>query len=123
MIDEERLIWHITFEGAANSCYSGEVFTLQFRFTDEYPFDSPEVMFVGTPPKHEHIYSCGYICLSTLDTDWTPALKTSSVCMTILSMMSSATQKMSPPNDIEASNYMKTRSPKDISWLFEDNKC
>ena len=34
-----------------------------------------------------------YICLSTLDSDWTPALKTSSVCMSIISMLSSATEK------------------------------
>ena len=93
VIDEEKLIWHITFEGADGSLYKGEVFTLQFRFTDNYPFESPEVMFKGTPPIHEHIYSCGYICLSTLDSDWTPALKTSSVCMSILSMLSSATEK------------------------------
>ena len=80
-------------------------------------------MFIGTPPKHEHVYSCGYICLSTLDSDWTPALKTSSVCMSIISMLSSATQKMSPPNDEQASSYMKHKSPKDINWVFEDNKC
>ena len=123
VIDENRHIWHITFEGAAGSLYQGEVFTLQFRFLDEYPFESPEVMFVGTPPIHEHIYSCGYICLSTLDSDWTPALKTSSVCMSIISMLSSATQKMKPPNDEQASNYMKHRSPKDVRWAFEDDKC
>ena len=93
VIDEEKHIWHIEFEGADGSLYQGEKFTLQFRFTQEYPFDSPEVMFIGTPPKHEHVYSCGYICLSTLGSDWTPALKTSSVCMSILSMLSSATEK------------------------------
>ena len=41
------------------------------------PFEAPEVMFVGKPPEHEHVYSCGYICLSTLANDWTPALQTS----------------------------------------------
>ena len=80
-------------------------------------------MFIGKPPEHEHIYSCGYICLSTLDTDWTPALKTSSVCMSILSMLSSAEKKQKPPNDESASSYMKHRSPKEISWVFEDEKC
>ena len=121
--DHEKNIWHITFEGAQGSIYQGEVFTLHFRFTDEYPFDSPEVMFLGTPPEHEHVYSCGYICLSTLSTDWTPALKTSSVCMSIISMLSSATKKMKPENDAESSSYMKGRSPKEISWIFEDDKC
>ena len=99
VVDEEKHKWHIEFEGADDSLYKGEKFTLQFRFTNEYPFDSPEVMFIGTPPIHLHVYSCGYICLSTLSTDWTPALKTSSVCMSIISMLSSATVKEKPPND------------------------
>ena len=73
--------------------YAGEAYTLQFRFDSEYPIEAPEVIFVGNPPHHEHIYSNGYICLSTLYNDWTPALKVSSVCMSIISMMSSATKK------------------------------
>ena len=28
VIDQEKLIWHITFEGAAGSVYQGEVFKL-----------------------------------------------------------------------------------------------
>ena len=75
------------------------------------------------PPIHEHVYSCGFICLSTLDTDWTPALKTSSVCLSVLSMLSSATEKKKPDNDEESSRMMKGKSPKEISWLFEDEKC
>ena len=121
--DHEKCIWHITFVGAEGSVYAGEKYTLQFRFTDQYPFESPEVQFIGKPPEHEHIYSCGFICLSTLDADWTPALKTSSVVMSILSMMSSAKKKMKPPNDEASSNYMKGKSPKDIKWVFEDDKC
>ena len=78
---------------------------------------------MGTPPVHEHIYSCGFICLSTLDTDWTPALKTSSVCLSIISMLSSAEKKIKPPNDEASSRYMKGKSPKEISWAFEDDKC
>lgn len=56
--------------GASDTLYAGETFTLQFRFTGNYPFDSPEVVFVGTPPVHPHIYSNGHICLSILDKDW-----------------------------------------------------
>ena len=50
VVCEDPPMWHITFEGAKDSLYSGEVYTLQFKFGDEYPFDSPEVMFIGTPP-------------------------------------------------------------------------
>ena len=78
---------------------------------------------MGKPPVHEHIYSCGFICLSTLDSDWTPALKTSSVCLSIISMMASAREKKAPANDASASRYMAGKSPKDVSWAFEDDKC
>lgn len=30
-------------DGAAGTLYEGEHFQLQFKFTNKYPFDSPEV--------------------------------------------------------------------------------
>ncbi len=53
-------------------------------------------------PKHEHVYSNGFICLSTLYdgntslhlSDWTPSLRVSSVCLSVQSMISSATKKV-----------------------------
>ena len=30
------------------------------------PIESPEVIFIGHIPVHEHIYSNGFICLSIL---------------------------------------------------------
>ena len=33
---------------------------------DNQPIDSPEVVFEGPVPKHEHVYSNGFICLSIL---------------------------------------------------------
>lgn len=93
------MVWHIKFTGAEGTVYAGEAYTLQFKFNAEYPIDSPEVIFVGTPPEHEHIYSNGFICLSILYSDWSPALKASSVCMSIISMMSSAAKKQKPAND------------------------
>ena len=43
VIDEMKSIWHVRFSGAPDTCYAGEVFTLQFRFDDKYPFEAPEV--------------------------------------------------------------------------------
>lgn len=122
MLDDTFMKWHIRFIGAEETLYAGEKFTLQFKFNNEYPIDSPEVIFVGTPPMHEHIYSNGFICLSILYSDWSPALKVSSVCMSILSMISSATIKQMPANDESAVRWMKG-SPKKVNWAFEDDKC
>lgn len=33
---------------------------------DNKPIESPEVIFYGNSPDHEHIYSNGFICMSIL---------------------------------------------------------
>ena len=76
VIDEANHIWHVTFTMGENTVYAGEAYTLQFKFDSSYPFEAPEVIFVGQPPMHKHVYSNGFICLSTLSKDWTPALHT-----------------------------------------------
>ena len=41
-------------------------------------------------PVHEHIYSDGKICLNILYNDWKPHLDIKGVCLSLLSMLSSA---------------------------------
>jgi ubiquitin-conjugating enzyme E2 W len=81
--------------GPLGTLYDGERFSLQFKFGSKYPFDSPEVTFVGDHiPVHPHIYSNGHICLSILTEDWSPALSVQAVCLSILSMLASAKDKV-----------------------------
>ncbi|CAH1961505.1 unnamed protein product [Acanthoscelides obtectus] len=50
-IAERNLLhWIIDIRGAAGTLYEGERFQLQFKFSNKYPFDSPEVgpLFVTT---------------------------------------------------------------------------
>lgn len=47
-----------------------------------------------TAPLHPHIYTNGHICLSILYDEWSPALTIQSVCLSILSMLSSCTTKV-----------------------------
>ena len=128
--DNNPRIWYISFKGAENTLYAGEDFTLQFKFSNEYvsiiyiikyiqPIDSPEVIFIGHIPTHEHIYSNGFICLSILYNEWSPALRVSSVCLSILSMLSSAKVKKKPHGDAEFSARHYT-GPKQIRWFFDD---
>ena len=128
--DNNPRIWYVSFKGAENTIYANEDFTLQFKFSNEYvsinyiikyiqPIDSPEVIFVGHIPTHEHIYSNGFICLSILYNEWSPALRVSSVCLSILSMLSSAKVKKKPHGDAEFSARHYT-GPKQIRWFFDD---
>ena len=53
--------------------------TLQVYFTNDYPMESPIVLFQPPSPMHEHVYSNGHICLNILGADWSPALTVKSV--------------------------------------------
>ena len=124
IIDQATNLWHVSFTMQEGTVYAGENYTLQFKFDDKYPFEAPEVKFIGVPPDHEHIYSNGWICLSTLSKDWSPALQTSQVALSIMSMLASATKKQKPPNDASAVQYMNMQgSPKKVNWVFDDDKC
>ncbi|TRY99670.1 hypothetical protein DNTS_027991 [Danionella cerebrum] len=110
--------WFIDMEGAPGTLYEGEKFQLLFKFSSRYPFDSPQVMFTGENiPIHPHVYSNGHICLSILTEDWSPALSVQSVCLSIISMLSSCKEKRRPPDN---SFYVKTcnKNPKKTKWWY-----
>lgn len=114
-------VWHVTFVGAPTTLYEGEEYTLQIRFTDDYPMDSPEVTFLGLAPVHSHIYSNGHICLNILGGDWSPALTVKSIVLSILSMMSSATEKKPPmDNEIYVRSGMN-KNPKRTQFMYHDD--
>lgn len=95
MVGQNLTQWTVQMDGAKGTLYEGERFQLQFKFSSKYPFDSPEVTFVGNNiPVHPHIYSNGHICLSILTDDWSPALSVQSVCLSIVSMLSSCKEKV-----------------------------
>ncbi|KRY01882.1 Ubiquitin-conjugating enzyme E2 W [Trichinella pseudospiralis] len=112
--------WIVEMDGAPGTLYAGEKFKLQFIFGDNYPFSSPQVVFIGPNiPVHPHVYSNGHICLSILGEDWTPALGVHSVCLSILSMLSSCKEKKEPPDN--AVYVLRcSQNPKHTSWWYHD---
>ena len=121
LLDTGDNIFNLRIEitGAKDSLYDGEKYILQFKYGENYPTESPTVTFVGKVPIHPHIYNVGHICLSILGDDWSPVLTTHSVCLSIISMMSSAKVKEPPPND-DTYNH---KSPPKFGWLYDDNNA
>ncbi|KAF2707553.1 UBC-like protein [Pleomassaria siparia CBS 279.74] len=109
-----------------NPLYQDEVYRLKFVFSQSYPIEAPEVVFVKDDehpiPWHPHIYSNGIICLDLLDRQgWSPVHNVESVCVSLQSMLTSNTKKERPPGDENFVKYNKQR-PRDISFVFHDNQ-
>ncbi|GAW83087.1 ubiquitin-conjugating enzyme [Plasmodium gonderi] len=122
LIQEYSDKWIIQIKGAENTLYSNETFKMQFKFTEKYPIESPEVIFIGEPPIHPHIYSNGHICLSILYDHWSPVLSVNSICLSIISMLSSCTKKRKPIDDMLYCSAGHKVSPKNMRWMFHDDK-
>ena len=118
-------LWIVSFVMPSGTVYAGEEHRLRLKFDNNYPLEAPEVTFLRPAPIHPHVYSNGHICLSTLHTDWSPALTVESLCISIQSMLSScsAEEKKPPDGDMRYVRSVGNRSPKQTRWDFHDDKC
>ncbi|XP_057499418.1 probable ubiquitin-conjugating enzyme E2 16 isoform X1 [Actinidia eriantha] len=125
--------WVIEVNGAHGTLYANETYQLQVDFPENYPMEAPQVIFLHPAPLHPHIYSNGHICLGNpedvplgfdiLYDSWSPAMTVSSICISILSMLSSSTVKQRPEdNDRYVNNCRNGKSPKETRWWFHDDK-
>ena len=70
---------------------------------------------------HMLIYTLWLYVISYFE--WSPALTVSSICLSVLSMLSSAPKKIKPPNDAEFVKRAAGRGPKAFLWSYDDDKA
>ncbi|KAF3785156.1 putative ubiquitin-conjugating enzyme E2 16 [Nymphaea thermarum] len=93
-VSDDLQSWVVEVVGAPGTLYESETYQLQLDFPENYPMEAPQVIFLHPAPMHPHIYSNGHICLDILYDSWTAAMTVSSICVSILSMLSSSPAKV-----------------------------
>ncbi|GAA6025299.1 hypothetical protein JCM11491_002439, partial [Sporobolomyces phaffii] len=100
--------------GNSRLLLDSEEFALRFRFSTQYPIDSPEVTFVVADPfkapVHPHCYTNGHICASVLGSGWSPVLNVNSLLLTMQSMLASCKKKELPPDNDRYASLNSSRS-------------
>ncbi|PON99554.1 Ubiquitin-fold modifier-conjugating enzyme [Trema orientale] len=103
--------WVIEVNGAPGTLYANETYQLQVDFPEHYPMEAPQLVNLVLLPVY------------ILYDSWSPAMTVSSICISILSMLSSSTVKQRPEdNDRYVKNCRNGRSPKETRWWFHDDK-
>ena len=87
-VDEKDMFsWQASIMGPSDSPYQGGLFFLDVKFPQDYPFMPPKCTF-KTKVYHPNINSSGGICLDILKNQWSPALTTTKVLLSITSLLS-----------------------------------
>ncbi|XP_075849468.1 ubiquitin-conjugating enzyme E2 W-like [Microcebus murinus] len=98
--------WIVDMEGTTGTLYDGGKFQLLFKFSNWYPFDTAQIMFTDENiAAHRYVYINGHIYLSILSED---GYILSTVCLSIISMLSSYKEKRQPPDNSFYVFYVRT---------------
>eukprot|EP00005_Dracoamoeba_jomungandri_P004163 CAMPEP_0174256956 /NCGR_PEP_ID=MMETSP0439-20130205/6150_1 /TAXON_ID=0 /ORGANISM="Stereomyxa ramosa, Strain Chinc5" /LENGTH=541 /DNA_ID=CAMNT_0015339821 /DNA_START=69 /DNA_END=1694 /DNA_ORIENTATION=- len=78
--------WKVVLFGPKGSPYEGGNFMVTLQFPDNYPFSPPKFQFL-TPIFHCNVNNDGKVCLDILKDQWSPALTSTKVLLSVLSLM------------------------------------
>ena len=99
--------WWAFIIGPEGTPYDGFKLTLNITLPDNFPFSAPQVSFTANI-WHPNVGTSGNICLDILQGNWTPALKLSSVLLSISSLLGDP-NPASPLNGEAGRQYTSNR--------------
>ncbi|KAH8322606.1 hypothetical protein KR059_000535, partial [Drosophila kikkawai] len=111
IVNDNMFHWRASISGPPETPYAGGQFHLELHFGQNYPFVAPRVYFL-TKIYHCNVAANGHICLDILSREWSPALTTSKVLLSITCLMADP----NPDDPLEpsiASLYKRNRSQHD----------
>jgi len=84
-VNDDLFHWRATIIGPEKTPYHGGIFKADIHFPQEYPFRPPKVRFI-TKIYHPNINASGSICVDILDDNWSPALTTPKILLSLCSL-------------------------------------
>ena len=78
--------WVACLTGPEGSPYAGGNFTVEIKFSTEYPLKPPKVQFV-TKIYHPNINASGNICMGLLHQGWEPTKTVADILLAIRSLL------------------------------------
>ena len=79
-------LWDASIIGPKGTPYENGIFNVEINYPCDYPFKAPKVKFT-TKIYHPNINYNGSICLDILKDQWSPALNTGQVLLSICSLL------------------------------------
>ena len=108
IFDEVNLMnAHILIIGPKDTPYENGYYIFTVKFTEEYPFKPPKVLFqsISKVRIHPNMYTSGKVCLSILGTwpgpSWSSIMDINSIACSIQSLMSNKAIQHEPGFDSE----------------------
>eukprot|EP00796_Vickermania_ingenoplastis_P003879 gene3879-2751_t len=84
--NDDLFNWIGTVQGVEGTPYEDLEFQLRLKFSDNYPYQPPEVTFI-TPCFHPNIDVHGAICVDILKEKWSPVQSASSILLSIQNLL------------------------------------
>ena len=125
-IDNNDLVWKVVFDGPEETAYEDGIFTIKFKFPNEYPTKGPEGIFI-TKMFHPNIRERDqHVCINLLN-EWDSKRTIEDVILGIFDIMINPTVVGAYSN--EASKLLSEDQDKyydkveEYTYKYAQNEC